>query len=56
MRMAIRDQGSGWLKVTSGVPQRSVLAQIMFLICLKYMVEGIDGYISSFADDAKVVE
>lgn len=55
MRTVIRDEESEWRQVTSGVPQGSVLAPIMFMIYINDMVEGVDSYMSLFADDAKIM-
>ena len=55
MRTVIKGKLSGWRKVTSGVPQGSVLAPVMFLIYVNDMVEGVSSYISLFADDAKIM-
>lgn len=48
----MKEQG-GARSVTSGVPQGSVLAPIMFLVHVITMPEGIHGNISLPADDAK---
>ena len=55
MRTVIRNEGSPWLEVTSGVPQGSVLGPIMFGIYVNDLVEGIGSYINLFADDAKLL-
>ena len=55
MRTVIKGKMSGWRKVTSGVPQGSVLAPVMFLIYVNDMVEGVSSYTSLFADDAKIM-
>ncbi len=54
-RTVIQDQNSSWLKVTSGVPQRSVLGLIMFVIYVNDINEEIDSYMDLFADDAKLM-
>ena len=46
---------SSWSGVTSGVPQGSVLAHIMFQIYIHDMQEGLNSYIYLFADDAKLL-
>ena len=56
MRTVIRDKGSNWSEVTSGVPQGSVLAPIMFQIYINDMHEGLKSYINMFADDAKLLK
>ena len=55
MRTVIRSESSKWLKVSSGVPQGSVLGPVMFGLYVNDMVEGIDSYVNLFADDAKVM-
>ena len=55
MRTVIRDTNSEWSVVTSGVPQGSVLAPIMFQIYVNDMQEGLSSYINLFADDAKLM-
>ena len=55
MRTVIRDQPSEWSKVTSGVPQGSVLAPAMFAVYINDMVENVSSYVSLFADDAKLL-
>ena len=56
MRTVIRDSNSRWCEVTSGVPQGSVLAPIMFQVYINDMSEGLTSYINLFADDAKLMK
>lgn len=55
MSTVVRGAESSWGEVTSGVPQGSVLGPLMFVIYVNDMVEGIDSYVSLFADDAKIM-
>ena len=55
MRTVIRGRKSTWKEVTSGVPQGSVLAPLLFAVYVNDMMEGVSSYISLFADDAKLM-
>lgn len=55
MRTVVRGCKSGWRDVTSGIPQGSVLAPVMFAIYINDMTEGITSYMNLFADDAKIM-
>ena len=55
MRTVIKDQKSEWYSVKSGVPQGSVLASVMVLVNVKDITEGVNSYMSLFADDAKIL-
>ena len=55
MRTVIRDTYSSWKSVTSGVPQGSVIAPIMFQIYVNDIQNGVTSYINLFADDAKLL-
>ena len=56
MRVTIRGKNSTWKSVISGVPQGSVLAPIMFACYVNDMDEGVNSYMSFFADDAKLLK
>ena len=53
-RVVINRTKSEWRKVTSGIPQGSVLGPILFLIFINDMPEVLNCCIKLFADDAKL--
>ncbi|XP_051876029.1 RNA-directed DNA polymerase from mobile element jockey isoform X1 [Pristis pectinata] len=52
-RVEIKGSRSGWLPVTSGVPQGSVLGPLLFTLYINDLDDGINGFVAKFADDTK---
>ena len=53
-RVVIDNDASDWKRVTSGVPQGSVLGPLLFIIYINDIDTGISSKISKFADDTKI--
>ena len=53
-RVVVDGEVSSWKSVFIGVPQRSVLGPILFLVYIDDLEEGVTGNILKFADDTKL--
>ena len=47
-------KSSGWSSVTAGVPQRSVLGPLFFLVYINDLVDNISSDAKLFADDTSL--
>ena len=54
--MAVNGRMSGCKVVSCGVPQRSFLGPLLFLICINYVDSEVMNVLSKFADDTKVIQ
>ncbi|CAM5122732.1 unnamed protein product [Eretmochelys imbricata] len=55
-RVGINGKFSEWRGVTSGVPQRSVLGQILFNLFTNDLEKGVNSEVAKFADDTKLLK
>ena len=53
-RVVVNGRASGWIPVDSGVPQRSVLGPLLFLLCINDLPDGLQCSVRMFADDSKI--
>ena len=53
-RVMVNGVQSGWTKVTSGIPQGSVLGPILFTIFINDLPISVNSHVKIFADDTKV--
>ncbi|KAF7254107.1 Tetratricopeptide repeat protein 27 [Varanus komodoensis] len=53
-RVTVSEESSGWQPVTSGVPQVSVLEQILFSLFINGLEEQVTSLVIKFTDDTKM--
>ena len=51
-RVVVDGEDSSFVKVTSGVPQGTVLGPLLFLLFINDVHKNLDGTLRLFADDA----
>jgi hypothetical protein len=54
-RVVIGEHKSDWVKVTSGVPQGSVLGPLLFVIFINDLPDVIENIFKLYADDSKIL-
>ena len=55
MRVVVGGDKSATRKVTSGVPQGSVLGPLLFVLYINDLPDGLLNYVKLFADDVKLI-
>ena len=56
LRVVVDGEVSNWKSVLSGVPKRSVLGPLLFLIYINDLDDNITSNVLKFADDTKCLE
>ena len=53
-RVRVNGEYSKWIKVTSGIPQGSILGPILFVLFINDMPDNVNTNLLMFADDTKI--
>ena len=54
-RVVLGKESSNWTRVTSGVPQGSVLGPLLFIIYINDLAKEIENKVELYADDSKLI-